>query len=213
MSTSDAKPLLSKRKTPRQGRAKATVAAILEATAQVLVERGYNHLTTSRVADRAGVSVGSLYQYFPSKQSLVAALAEQTLDHALAAMTAAARSQGDARQRFEATIDALLAVKGENPALSLVLPASYLEVAGREGLAAMLAGARGIVEELIEDAVPELTQAQQQQAAFAIVHGIDGVIDGALRSEDVDLSAPWLRNALLDLTLGYMERVRIDAAA
>ena len=57
----------SQRKRPRQARARATVEAVLEATSQVLIEYGYARLTTTRVAKRAGVSVGTLYQYFSGK--------------------------------------------------------------------------------------------------------------------------------------------------
>ena len=199
--------LLSKRKDPMQERAKATVDAILEATAQILIELGYNRLTTTRVAERAGVSIGSLYQYFPAKQSLIAALAERTLDRAVAAMAAAASGPGDPTTRLEATLDALLAVKGENPALSLVLPAALLEVAGREGVAGVLEEAQVIVSGLLRDAAPHLTAPQRSQAAFAIVHGINGVIDGALQSPNPDLTAPWLRTELLNLALGYLSRL------
>ncbi len=62
------------RKTPIQERSAATVEAITEATIQVLLTVGLDHLTTTRVAERAGVSVGTLYQYYPNKQSLLFAL-------------------------------------------------------------------------------------------------------------------------------------------
>ncbi|SHN12245.1 TetR/AcrR family transcriptional regulator [Rhizobacter sp. OV335] len=65
---------LTPRKAPRQARSRATVDAILDAAARVLVERGYAATTTNAVAEVAGVSVGSLYQYFPNKDSLIAAL-------------------------------------------------------------------------------------------------------------------------------------------
>ena len=65
---------LSPRKAPRQSRSLATVTAILDATAHILVERGFAAATTNAVAERAGVSVGSLYQYFPNKDALVSAL-------------------------------------------------------------------------------------------------------------------------------------------
>ncbi len=65
---------LSPRKAPRQSRSQATVTAILDATARILVERGLAATTTNAVAERAGVSVGSLYQYFPNKEALVSAL-------------------------------------------------------------------------------------------------------------------------------------------
>ncbi|WP_051327117.1 TetR/AcrR family transcriptional regulator [Desulfatibacillum aliphaticivorans] len=64
------------RKTPIQGRSRETVSAILEAAAQVLEARGYAGTTTNHIADRAGVSIGSLYQYFPNKESIVLSLME-----------------------------------------------------------------------------------------------------------------------------------------
>jgi AcrR family transcriptional regulator len=69
----------SARKTPRQARSTSTVEAIFEATIQVLLAEGPSRLTTTRVAERAGVSVGSLYQYFPNKQALFHALNERYL--------------------------------------------------------------------------------------------------------------------------------------
>ena len=77
------------RKLPHQGRAKATVEAIMTATAQVLVEHGYEGATTARVAERAGVSVGSLYQYYPNKEALVASLVEHHADEIVHVMEAA----------------------------------------------------------------------------------------------------------------------------
>jgi|HubBroStandDraft_5_1064220.scaffolds.fasta_scaffold01027_10 AcrR family transcriptional regulator len=68
------------RKTPVQARATVTVEAISEATVQVLLSQGTQRLTTTRVADRAGVSVGTLYQYFPNKQSLLFAVLEGHLE-------------------------------------------------------------------------------------------------------------------------------------
>jgi AcrR family transcriptional regulator len=65
------------RKQPRQERARATVDTVLAATAQVLVKHGYEATNTNRIAEAAGVSVGSIYQYFPNKESLVVALIER----------------------------------------------------------------------------------------------------------------------------------------
>lgn len=65
------------RKTPVQERGKLTFDAILDAAAQLLIERGYTRMTTNAVAERSGVSIGSLYQYFPNKQALVASLHER----------------------------------------------------------------------------------------------------------------------------------------
>ena len=69
--------LTSPRKMAVQDRAKATVDALLAATARVLVKEGYDRASTNKIADAAGVSIGSLYQYFPSKEALVAAVIDR----------------------------------------------------------------------------------------------------------------------------------------
>jgi AcrR family transcriptional regulator len=71
------KPPTTPRKQPKQSRSKVTVEAILEATTHILVEEGYDKANTNRIAERAGISIGSLYQYFPNKESLMTALMEQ----------------------------------------------------------------------------------------------------------------------------------------
>jgi AcrR family transcriptional regulator len=71
------KPATNPRKLPKQDRSKVTVEAILEATTHILVEGGYDKANTNRIAERAGISIGSLYQYFPNKESLITALMEQ----------------------------------------------------------------------------------------------------------------------------------------
>jgi AcrR family transcriptional regulator len=65
------------RKLPQQDRSRVTVEAILEATTHILTEEGYEKANTNRIAERAGISIGSLYQYFPNKEALIAALMEQ----------------------------------------------------------------------------------------------------------------------------------------
>src|SRR4029078_12334120 len=65
---------LSPRKSPRQERSRATVEAILEAATDILRRQGAGRLTTNRIAERAGVNIASLYQYFPGKQAIIAEL-------------------------------------------------------------------------------------------------------------------------------------------
>jgi AcrR family transcriptional regulator len=72
---------LEPRRRPRQERARATVAAILGAAAEVIANEGYAAMTTNKVAARAGVSIGSLYQYFPNKQAILVSLLEEHLAH------------------------------------------------------------------------------------------------------------------------------------
>ena len=69
--TDRSRPQISSRKRPQQARSNDLVAAILEAAIQVLAQEGAARFTTTRVADRAGVSVGSIYQYFPNKAAIL----------------------------------------------------------------------------------------------------------------------------------------------
>ena len=71
------RPLTRPRKAASQERSRTTVDALVEATARILVREGFDKASTNRIAEVAGVSVGSLYQYFPSKEALVAAVIER----------------------------------------------------------------------------------------------------------------------------------------
>lgn len=74
------------RKKPSQSRSQATVDVILDAAARIFVETGFDAATTNAIAERAGVSIGSLYQYFPNKLALLAALKERHIVEILGAM-------------------------------------------------------------------------------------------------------------------------------
>lgn len=75
---------LSARKSPRQQRSRNTVECILLSAARILVQSGMAGFNTNAVAKEAGISIGSLYQYFPNKQALLAALVGQKLEQDLA---------------------------------------------------------------------------------------------------------------------------------
>lgn len=91
---------------PKQSRSKATVAAILEAAAQILAERGWAGFNTNVIAERAGVSIGSLYEYFPNKQALVDEIASNHLAQGEALLLSAAGRAGS--EDPEALVDALV---------------------------------------------------------------------------------------------------------
>jgi AcrR family transcriptional regulator len=113
------RPLTTVRKEPRQARSQATVDAILTATARVLVRDGYDRASTNRVAETAGVSVGSLYQYFPTKEALVAAL----IDRHMTQMTSLLETNIDELRdaplavATRALVKLMLAAHAQNPRL------------------------------------------------------------------------------------------------
>jgi AcrR family transcriptional regulator len=109
------------RKQPRQARSRATIEAILEAAAHILGKRGWEGLTTNTVAEVAGVSIGSLYQYFPHKLALVEAVRRRHFDDVLAVLRAAADEQLPRSRRIEALVDGMIGVHSRYPAAHRVL--------------------------------------------------------------------------------------------
>ncbi len=97
------KPRLTPRKRPLQARSRFTVDQLLEAAAQVFSQRGYAGTTTNQVAERAGVSIGSLYQYFPNKDALLLALVERHMEQGAALLEALCADPA------EATLEVLVA--------------------------------------------------------------------------------------------------------
>lgn len=100
------------RRRPSQERSRFTVDAILDAAAQVFEARGYAEGTTNRIAERAGVSIGSLYEYFPTKDAIAVALAERELDREgeriLEALRAGGEGDGALEARLRGLIEAVL---------------------------------------------------------------------------------------------------------
>lgn len=103
--TADDTPL-KPRKMPRQSRSVATVEAVLEAAARILEERGPDGFNTNAIAERAGVGIGSVYQYFPNKHALIAALVRRSTAGLLARLETAGPAADAAG--FEAGIAAMV---------------------------------------------------------------------------------------------------------
>jgi len=118
-------PNWSTRRAPTQDRARATVGVILEAAAQIFSELGYAAGTTNRIAERAGVSVGSFYQYFPNKDAVLVALVERHVAAGTRSveslLDAAAAAPGDLESLLRAFVSEMVALHSQEPDLHRVL--------------------------------------------------------------------------------------------
>jgi AcrR family transcriptional regulator len=121
--TSVTKVTLRARRRPRQARSQVTVSAILEATVRVLLKHGYEGCTTRLVAEVAGVGIGSVYEYFPNKEALIAAVIEREADRYMAVL----------QREMLATIDRPFA-----DALRVALSAALCELESRRDLVSLL---------------------------------------------------------------------------
>jgi AcrR family transcriptional regulator len=128
----NAPPAFEPRKTPVQARSTVTVEAIYEATIQVLLSEGAERLTTTRVAERAGVSVGTLYQYYPNKQSLLFAVLEGHMNKVAEAVEAACENARGKRlaEMVQDVVEAFVDAKMERTDISTALYRIALEVDG-----------------------------------------------------------------------------------
>ena len=121
---------LEPRRSPRQERARITVEAILEAGAELFGDLGYARTTTNRIAERAGVSIGTLYQYFPGKDAVLARLLEDhhhDVHEALAAsLEELSDPATDLEQGLRRLMERLVALHLENPKVTRALRADVL---------------------------------------------------------------------------------------
>ncbi|MBB5192563.1 AcrR family transcriptional regulator [Silvimonas terrae] len=150
----DTTPGLDARKQPRQARSQATVDAIFEATIQVLLAEGLPRLTTIRVAERAGVSVGTLYQYYPQKQALLFAVLQRHLDRVAKTVEDAALSVRGAclAQMVRTIVTAFVQIKTENLAESRALFAVAAELDSREYVLTIKERNRAALQAMLETA-------------------------------------------------------------
>ncbi|MCJ9734006.1 TetR/AcrR family transcriptional regulator [Bradyrhizobium sp. PRIMUS42] len=191
------------RKEPRQARSRATVEAIIQAGARILSDEGWAGFTTNKVADNAGVSIGSLYQYFPDKLSLVDAIRRRHLDDCLAVMRKSQAKELSSVQFVANLVDAMIAAHSVYPGLHRVLldeapssddhrnPHSEFEV---EYLA--------YYSKAVAIHRKRPPNSADQTAALIISDTIDGVIHNAARRGT--LADPTVRKELVRLISLYL---------
>lgn len=116
---------LAPRKLPKQERSRQTVEAILQAAAEVFADEGYASANTNRIAERAGVSIGSLYQFFPNKDAILSSLLERHLDEARTFMEEEIprllQSGMPLETMLDRAVDALMKLHERNPRLMWLL--------------------------------------------------------------------------------------------
>src|SRR5580700_5222805 len=122
------------RKRPVQARSEATVSALFEASIQVLLAVGYRKFTTTRVAERAGVSVGTLYQYFPNRQALITSVIERYLDNLTSTIDLHCRDfRGQTLNEIaKGFVDAAIAAKWAQIEVSRALHEALADVGGAQ---------------------------------------------------------------------------------
>jgi len=204
--------LLEPRKSPVQARSVASVDAILEATIQVLLSVGKERLTTTRVALRAGVSVGTLYQYFPNKSALLQAALIRHLNEVTTALERVCREQRGKtlKEMATAVINAFLKAKMRDAKTSVALHAVSSDVDGatiakQKGLRSLKA-----IAGMLSTASEPLTK-EPQLVASMLVSAMVGVSRRLLESDAPEKQFEGLRQELVFFARTYLEACSVRA--
>jgi AcrR family transcriptional regulator len=205
--------LLEPRKTPVQARSAASVEAILEATIQVLLSVGKGRLTTTRVALRAGVSVGTLYQYFPNKSALLKAALKRHLDEVSEEIERVCREQKGAplRQMATALITAFLAAKMRKVKTSAALYSVSSDVDGAAVVQQMgMLSNKAIVAMLRTSSEPLATD--PQLVAEMLQGAMAGISRRLLESSAPEKLVDGFRHELIALACAYLDASSVRAS-
>lgn len=170
------------RRNPAQSRSLATVDAILTATAYVLADRGFVRATTNRIAEVAGVNIGTLYRYFPNKDALVGALIDREARATLASVEQALVS-GEG-QPIESVFRALFRAMVEDQRLDPRVHRELVEQVGRSGRVSVLRRLeQDIAERLLAFICARARLASTKDAtvdAFLVLHAAESMVHAIL---------------------------------
>jgi AcrR family transcriptional regulator len=204
-----------RRRLPKQERSRRLVEAIVEAAQIVLAEGGPDALTTVNVAQRAGVSVGSLYQYFAGRDALLFAVYEQEIAQ-FRSQWRAWRAREEPRTTEQRIREGLALTLAHYRRLAALDPAFFL--AHRAEIARAVAPRRratarerlGTPDDLLRGrAVLKHERIERAEvASFVLTRGVAGLLDAALAHDPAILSAPAFEQELYELVAGYLLRER-----
>jgi AcrR family transcriptional regulator len=183
------------------------VETLFEATARILVREGYDRASTNRIATEAGVSVGSLYQYFPSKEALVAGLAERLFSEEVAILEASLERLKDASIAVIARelVAAFVESHRANPELRRVVLEQVPRVGRLERMLDVQTHFAQVVRGHLARRAVEVRPKDLEMAAFILVHAVEAVIHSAVAKETRYLKSPQFTDEVTRLITEFLE--------
>jgi AcrR family transcriptional regulator len=197
------------RRSPKQARAMETVEIIFEATTRILQREGLGALNTNFIAERAGISIGTLYQYFPNKEAILLAMARRELERSGKAVLKAISdaSAGLGRDLTRHAIRAIIATYAQQRKVRQIL----LDTLVAQGFGAELdENLRKVVQVIsgqTERFLPGRKEPLPPTTLFVITRAVTGVLRAAAQEQPAMLGAKELEDALVLLVRAYLEQL------
>jgi AcrR family transcriptional regulator len=196
------------RKSPSQKRSQLTVAALLKATAHILVKEGYESASTNKIAEAAGVSIGSLYQYFPTKEALVAEVIDRHMQEMMQLLHAAVDRVRQAplevatRELVRVMIDA----HRVDPRLHRAIVEQVPRVGRLDNIRAIDREAYALIRAYLEAHRDELGVADLDVASFVCVATVEALTHAAVvnRPDVLSDKAGIFTDEVTRLVVGYL---------
>jgi len=202
------KTSLKPRKKGSQQRSQETVESILQATTHILSEGDSHEMSTNKIAARAGVSIGSLYQYFPSKESILNALLEKHLEWKLNTISEQLNEivQRDLppEKAVEEFVELLISLKLKNLKLERALTYYFFHISDFETLRKL---DMKIIEKIKQTFLPLQSRFpgfDPDWSVFVLFYTLRGVIVSAGTHPQFDVKSPKLKQELVRLLKGYL---------
>lgn len=201
-------------KTPVQARSAYTVEAIFEATIQVLIQLGINQLTTTKVALRAGVSVGTLYQYFPNKNALLSAALERHLNMVVTAVEIACNAAKGQNVQVMATtlVSAYVDAKLSSPEASKALYAVATELGSADVVARITQRSQLALCDMLATST-DVKFDDLRVVSYMLTTALVGPIQGLLHSGVPPAFAEQVKAQAILMTIAYLQQAGLNSAS
>lgn len=196
------------RKQPKQARSQETVRVILDGAIRVLNQEGSSAMTTTRVAEAAGVSVGTLYQYFSDRDAVLDALQDREFDRAVHMLkdNLGRADFSSSREQARAVVAGLLQLYRDSPGLHRVLAIDGMRVAPQERV---LAFDRKVIDSLrgfFELTPFGVKRENKHAAAFVLYQSVRATLLAAILEEPAGVTDEALTDEVTDLVVGHLMR-------
>lgn len=194
------------RRAPRQERSRDTVKVVLDAVERVVKREGVDALTTNRIADAAGVSIGSVYQYFPDKRSIFAALHQRHVEQVSQVIErTVAEHPATSLEKFTcALVKALMDLHDLEPGLHEIISEVVPESAQ---------GFRRALQATFERVISPLEQGpRNHQMRLVLPHLVEALVHSGMTQRPVTVSLDDMKQEAVRAVRAYLDAAQVDSS-